>query len=546
MTMTPTSDIKALITHIGNLRNTSDLSFAKYTADYLALGTAIQELVNTVPAPPPSMPGFVAGPNWVQSPSNLGGQCWTPQNVSTAQSQGAALDGTNSLNTVTDDATDFLHRVYLGQINPPAGIYTFSAYLKAGTLRYAQLCVADGGNGNQYGVIFDLQTGAAGDINTLGTPTETSVSIEPTSVSGLYLATVTMYFTGGGPNLYANISAADSPTPSYAYGMPTYVGSGQSFYMWNATLTTPISVGMVYDPPAQPWVTAGYNVNTFHVSSFSTANVDTLLTRNSGFKFYLTGTHGWDDTPASKLTFNGDGSLTLTGAGAGGGGIYSIAAKGTPATDWRGTAFGGGAYFEATLSFDPAPINDAHEANGFPAFWANPVEHAAESSVNADNWQGQPDWFVHYTELDFMEYNVSGSDSRLFQYNGTVIDWSGTWTGSNYPNMHQNSLNRQITLPVGTDFTQPHRYGFLWVPATPTSDGYFQWYFDGLPTSARVTYSYYDPVNPPSPPALGSPWLYGVVDGQHPVLHLNPDAVGSLRIYSVDVWQASSVGNITK
>jgi hypothetical protein len=104
-------------------------------------------------------------------------------------------------------------------------------------------------------------------------------------------------------------------------------------------------------------------------------------------------------------------------------------------------------------------------------------------------------------------------------------------------------------LPVGTDFTQPHRYGFLWVPATSYTQRYFQWYFDGLPTSDRVTYNYYNCTNPPSPPSTTAGWppLYGVLDCQHPELLMGPGGTsGILRVYSVDVWQASAANNIVK
>jgi hypothetical protein len=421
-----------------------------------------------------SIPGSVAGTNLVQTPDYFAGLGWSivsgtdfsTTSVSVAQNQGTAPDGTNSLNTITDNTFNGSHVVW--------------------------------------------------------------------------------------QNLYGVIALANGPTPSYdGNGWASYAGTGSGdIFAWNASLTTPVSVGNVCVPAATPWVTAGYNVNTFHAGSFSAANVDTQLTRNPGFQFYLTGSFGFDDTPASNLTFNADGSLTMSGTGCPTSGclIYSVAAKGTPASAWHGTAFGGGAYFEAVLSFNPADTNSDSGANGWPAWWADPVEHAAESSINSDNWQGQTTGYVHFTETDFFEYNVWTSGNRLFQYRGSVIDWSGIWNGSNYPDSFQNSNNNLITLPVGTDLTQKHAYGFLWVPATSTTDGYFQWYFDRTPVSARVTYSQYDCAAAPSPPAASnSPWLYGVLDCQHPELILNPpQSTGALTIYSVDVWQASGAHNIVQ
>ena len=127
-------------------------------------------------------------------------------------------------------------------------------------------------------------------------------------------------------------------------------------------------------------------------------------------------------------------------------------------TAWKGTAFGGGAYFEATFSFNPADVNNVSGAHGWPSFWADPVEHGAEQSVFSDNWVGQANGFVHFLEMDFFEYNVWGYDNKLFAYNGTVIDWSGVYvTGSaaGYPVHLQNTYNRQITVPSAP--TSPNR-----------------------------------------------------------------------------------------
>lgn len=501
--------------------------------------------------------GTVPGPNFIQSPDNLAGADWGTFNSTTAQGQGTAPDGTNNLNTLTDNATNEAHFVSQAGLNPPTGPYTFNVFLKQNTLRWAHIALLDEVTGDMFGSIFDLQSGTVGVSNILGSPTGTSATIIPcTSLiplppgcgTGSYLATMTMNFVGLGHNVSPLISTSNSATPAYdAFGAPSYIGSGQSIFVWNALLTAPVSSGSATVPPSQPWVTAGYNVNTFHVASFSAANVDTGLTKASGFDFYLTGSFTNPDTSPTILTFNGDGSLTMNGAaipGGTGGAIYSIAAKATPVTAWTGQAFGGGFYTEATLAYSPAL-----DTTGIPAaWWTDPVEHGAESSVNADNWQGQTPFFVHFTEQDIME----NSGVQLNQYSNTEIDWSGIFgsggpCGSGYPNCLQNNGNRSIYLPVGTDLTKPHRYGLLWVPATSITLGYMQGYFDGRPTSNRVTWNQYDCTTAPSPPASSSsPWLYGVIDCQHPELVLNPSPIGTITIYSVDVWQKSPANNIVQ
>src|ERR1700722_19588975 len=107
-------------------------------------------------------------------------------------------------------------------------------------------------------------------------------------------------------------------------------------------------------------------------------------------------------------------------------GMYSIAAKQTPVTNWHGTAFGqpGCSYYEATYIIDPTSVNPYSGGHGWPAWWSDPVEHGAEQSVNAENWPNATSGYVHYLEKDYYEYNVWNYDDRLFAYNGTVIDWS--------------------------------------------------------------------------------------------------------------------------
>ena len=83
-------------------------------------------------------------------------------------------------------------------------------------------------------------------------------------------------------------------------------------------------------------------------------------------------------------------------------------------------------------------------------------------------------------------------------------------------------------------------------PATATSQGYAHYYFDGLPTTDKVTWSFYNPENPPPPPAATAPWKFGVNDCQHVALILGTGMNQPMTIHSVDVWQASSQANIKR
>jgi len=63
------------------------------------------------------------------------------------------------------------------------------------------------------------------------------------------------------------------------------------------------------------------------------------------------------------------------------GGNWNIATA-APANNTQGyvgQAFGGGAYFEAKVKFDPTMVNFSQ---GFPAFWGFSIEHAANQGAD--------------------------------------------------------------------------------------------------------------------------------------------------------------------
>jgi hypothetical protein len=100
--------------------------------------------------------------------------------------------------------------------------------------------------------------------------------------------------------------------------------------------------------------------------------------------------------------------------------------------------------------------------------------------------------------------------------------------------------NFVIHASAGTDFTRLHRFGFLWIPATDTSNGYAQYYFDGKPTSDRITWNKFR--GQPAPPGSGA-WTFGVIDRQHLAILLDSGPGQPMTVKSVNVWQASTDGN---
>jgi hypothetical protein len=248
-------------------------------------------------------------------------------------------------------------------------------------------------------------------------------------------------------------------------------------------------------PPA-PAAAVGYDTETLGPS---------VTLGQNWYPFSFQGAY----TTQSGATQNADGSLAISGAGTDGyNGNVSTAVVGTTPTNWTGEAFGGGGYFQATLSFTGQSYGGDQ-----PAFWANDVEMMASQSVAPNNpapWPGQATSYGDWMEADFAEWDASKPN----QYGYGLINWYGPiGSGDN-----TRTQFAPATVPTGTDFSQPHTYGFLWMPATSTTQGSAEWFFDGKQIGSTVYWNQYNPATPPSP-------LYGssamsVMDTRHLALIL--------------------------
>lgn len=299
--------------------------------------------------------------------------------------------------------------------------------------------------------------------------------------------------------------------------------------------------------PAQA-AAVGYTVNTFS-STLARSSVDTGNTQATGYEWYLGQFFGSPPTPASDLTFNADGTLTLDGAGTTSNAGLNSATRSTNAAGWVGVAFGGGAYFEATFHFNPQDTINAN-GHGWPSWWAMAIEH--DVSLPAQQWPGQPAQYDHFIETDFFEYDV-WSFSPHYEYGGAMHDWYGIYESTcagGYCNVSNSGgggtsfSNFQVQTPTTTDFTQYHAFGYLWVPATSSQQGYGQYYFDGVATNDKVTWSEYSGSD--TPPPGTAPWTFGILDQQHLALVLGTGPNEPMTIKSVDVWQTSAAHNLSE
>jgi hypothetical protein len=283
---------------------------------------------------------------------------------------------------------------------------------------------------------------------------------------------------------------------------------------------------------------AGYTVNTFSTeSSFTSGNVDMGLTYASGYQWYFW--NFFDDAPDSSgttLESNGTASVFQTSSNA----TLVSAAQISSAPYFVGTAFGGGGYFEAEIAFDPKVSN---ASLAWPAWWMMSLEHLYDFAAGNGNeqWPGQVAGYSHFMEVDTFEYDRTG---QPYDYGGTLHDWFGLYNVTcpgGYCGVDSDFNASTAKTPIGTDWTILHRLAVLWIPATSIAQGSYTFYFDDIAVAGPFTYSQYTSQGPP--PTTSTPWTFGIGDQQHLVLILG-SGWSPLLVRSVNVWQASSAGNI--
>lgn len=167
-------------------------------------------------------------------------------------------------------------------------------------------------------------------------------------------------------------------------------------------------------------------------------------------------------------------------------------------------AFANGAFFEAEL-FWTGVYNGwgMPGSTGWPSFWANDVDSDAGLKT-------------YSAEYDFMEY---WGDTKW----GAAIH---AWYGGQGNKLTVGSDN----VPSNFDHTKPHKYGALWVPATSTTRGYSQSYFDRTHIEPLdITWAQHTNVLPPID--------VSVIDTGRQGLILGSGAGNPMTVLSVSVWQ---------
>jgi hypothetical protein len=263
-----------------------------------------------------------------------------------------------------------------------------------------------------------------------------------------------------------------------------------------------------------PAVVAGYNSRTFGPSLKLGAN---------WYKFNFYGTDPTEIPIQQKA-----GGVVISGGGNSYNAQLSTARRVN--SGWQGVAFGGGGYFEATLSWRGPYKGYDSGGNGWPSWWSNDIERMSDTSGDLYSAEQAPS-HNRGIEVDFMEF---WSDRN---WGSALHSWFG--------HVHAEHVDAgdRTSLPPDVNVSDPHRYGFLWVPATPHSRGRAQFYFDRIHISAMdVSWSLYDP-NGEARSVRGLN-AFSILDRRHLVLILGTGTDNPMTVYGVEVWQRSSNANL--
>ncbi|SKD05492.1 hypothetical protein SAMN05445504_9516 [Burkholderia sp. CF099] len=289
-----------------------------------------------------------------------------------------------------------------------------------------------------------------------------------------------------------------------------------------------------------PARSAGYVVHTFG-SRFMAGAVDWQDERTANFQWFRGRFFGYPPLDRSAVSqAEREEGVVLGDSRRANYGI-ATAAPAKNGEGWVGVAFGGGAYIEAQLRFDPAASRDAPQ-KGWPAFWGMAIEHLA--ALPAEQWPGQPQGYQRFIEVDIFEYDLTRFGLPEAWYGSALHDWYGHYQHTCTTGYcHHSTAMPDVRMkpPPATDFNRFHKYGFLWIPATAHTPGRAQFFFDGKPIGKPASW---DHLTDRMPELEMRSAGFSVLDRNHLVLILGSGRAQPMTVRAVDVWQASDAANL--
>jgi hypothetical protein len=163
-----------------------------------------------------------------------------------------APDGTTTADSLTDDATNGVHRVGQAVTTSSTAQMVFSVFAKYSTMQWIGLSAATG-TSTWAGAKFDVQNGVLGSTSQQGTGwTANSSSI--TSVGGGWYRCVLVFTPGasGSTTILVNCATDGTTFTTSQRGSQVYTGSGSTVFIWGAQLEQRSSVTSYTATTTQP------------------------------------------------------------------------------------------------------------------------------------------------------------------------------------------------------------------------------------------------------------------------------------------------------
>jgi hypothetical protein len=186
-----------------------------------------------------------AATNVMLNSENWSAATWTSDNVAVSANDTVAPDGSTTADKITDNGNTGLHRIYQPVACTSGTTYTYSLYIKNGSIgsRYAYISVNNAFT-NEPGIIVDVTNGTFLSYAAAGTPNSYSIISVGNGWYRISFTATASSTTDG----YFIVGLAEGATDL------SYTGNVENYYIWGAQLETG-SIATSYIPTLGSTVT---------------------------------------------------------------------------------------------------------------------------------------------------------------------------------------------------------------------------------------------------------------------------------------------------
>jgi hypothetical protein len=162
--------------------------------------------------------------NLVTFSEQIDNAAWSKLFLGVTANNASSPDGTTNAEKLIPDATLNTH-LFFQTLTPAAGVYTQSAFFKAGEYNFACLRLATDSDTKRYAVVLNLTTGVITATDSLGSPTSTSSKVENYG-NGWYRLSISSEHTSG--TMFPTFAVSSTAVPTFSNSLPFFTGDATS------------------------------------------------------------------------------------------------------------------------------------------------------------------------------------------------------------------------------------------------------------------------------------------------------------------------------